>query len=124
MRLSRFVLVYPDVRPDEHVLYDIITDQYVGLDGGTLSAVRRWEAGAPVGPDEQEGKESLLADGYLVEDDAADEARLELFLQRAAEGMPDTFFVTLMPTLACNLACTYCFQKDHPAFTKMRRDTE
>ena len=32
--------------------------------------------------------------------------------------------VTLMPTLACNLACTYCFQKEHPAFTKMQEHTE
>jgi uncharacterized protein len=32
--------------------------------------------------------------------------------------------VTLMPTLQCNLACNYCFQKDFPAFTKMSSPTE
>jgi uncharacterized protein len=32
--------------------------------------------------------------------------------------------VTLMPTLRCNLACTYCFQKEHPAFERMSSPTE
>ena len=43
-------------------------------------------------------------------------------LEAAAEGMPGTLYVTLMPTLACNLACGYCFQKEHPAFTKMKSE--
>lgn len=124
MKLSRFVLVFPDVRPDEHVLYDVITDQYVGLDSLTLDAVRRWETGVPATPAEADAQQALLDDGYVIADDAADEARLAAFLERAAEGMPGTLYVTLMPTLACNLACTYCFQKDHPAFTKMRSETE
>ena len=38
MRLSRFVLTYRDVRPGEHVLYDVIGDHYVGVDGSTLDA--------------------------------------------------------------------------------------
>src|SRR5262249_39865262 len=33
-------------------------------------------------------------------------------------------FITLMPTLACNLACTYCFQKGSPAYDTMTRKTE
>jgi uncharacterized protein len=33
-------------------------------------------------------------------------------------------YVTLMPTLACNLACTYCFQKDSPSFDRMTAETE
>src|SRR5438270_358696 len=53
-----------------------------------------------------------------------DDARVRAYLDKAAEGLPGTLLVTLMPTLQCNLACNYCFQKDHPAFTKMTRPTE
>src|SRR5207302_1361041 len=57
--------------------------------------------------------------GVLVADAGEDDARLRAHLDTAAEGVPGEMHVTLMPTLACNLACTYCFQKDTPAFTKM-----
>ena len=33
-------------------------------------------------------------------------------------------YVTLMPTLVCNLACDYCFQKDAPAFNWMSSTVE
>jgi pyruvate-formate lyase-activating enzyme len=38
--------------------------------------------------------------------------------------MPGTLYVTLITTLACDLACTYCFQKDHPAAGRMSAATE
>ena len=41
MRLSRFVVTYKDVRPGEHVLFDVIGDQYVGIDDATLAATGR-----------------------------------------------------------------------------------
>ena len=50
--------------------------------------------------------------------------RLRAHLEKASEGVPGTMYVTLMPTLQCNLACSYCFQKEHPAFTKMSSPTE
>jgi uncharacterized protein len=121
---SRFVVEYPDVRPGEHVLYDVISDRYVGVDGAMLGALERWRTCAPEGEAEREAQRALLEMGFLVEDDRADEARLEAHLARSAEGMPGTMYVTWMPTLACNLACTYCFQKDHPATGHMSAETE
>jgi len=124
MQLSRFVLTYRDVLPGEHVLYDVISDQYVGVDQPTLEAVQRWQSAPPVGEDENSAQDLLTEQGILVKDKAEDDARLRSFLEAAAEGIPGTMYVTLMPTLACNLACNYCFQKDHPAFTKMKERTE
>ncbi len=53
-----------------------------------------------------------------------DDERLRVHLQQTAAGMPETMYITLMPTLACNLACTYCFQKDSPAFNRMTSSVE
>ena len=125
MQLSRFVVPYQDVRPGEHVLYSVLEDRYVGVDDATLSAIEGWTNGlAPRDEDEREAQAVLADDGFLVEGRADDDARLGASYAKAAEGIPDTLFVTLMPTLACDLACTYCFQKEHPAFNKMNAPVE
>ena len=125
MRLSRFVVAYPDVRPGEHVLYSVLHDRYVGLDAKAKAAIARWEDGeAPATPDERETQEVLLEDGFLVESRAHDDDKLRAHLDAASDGVPGSLFVTLMPTLQCNLACNYCFQKEHPAFGKMSPPTE
>ncbi len=41
-----------------------------------------------------------------------------------AGGIPGTMYVSLLPTLACNLACTYCFQNGSPAYNRMTTETE
>src|SRR5207249_4011110 len=113
MKLSRFVVTWPDVRNGEHLLYDVLGDRYAGVDGRALAAIERWTQGAPPdGPDEEEAAAALREQGLLVADAAEDDARLRAHLDNAAEGIPGEMHVTLMPTLVCNLACTYCFQKD------------
>jgi uncharacterized protein len=125
MHLSRFVVPYENVRPGEHVLYSVLEDRYIGVDQLTLAAVERWKQGAaPASADERETQNVLLEDGFLVDDRSVDDERLRAHLEQASEGVPGTLFVTLMPTLQCNLACNYCFQKDFPAFTKMSNHTE
>ncbi len=124
VELSRFVVTYRGVRPGEHILYDVIGDQYAGANDAVLDAIERWRRTPPLEGEEAEAHQALSAQGFLVESAAADDARLRSFLEGAAEGIPGTMYVTLMPTLQCNLACDYCFQKEHPAFTKMRERTE
>jgi uncharacterized protein len=125
MRLSRFVVAYSDVRRGEHVLYNVLEDRYAGIDEITREAISRWARGEePSTAEERECRGALVEDGFLVEDRAADDQRLRAHLDAASEGIPGTLYVTLMPTLQCNLACSYCFQKEHPAFGKMSSATE
>jgi len=124
MLLSRFSLTIRDVVPGEHVLYDVIGDRYVGVDGPTLAAIERWRERAPADGAEAEAAGALLELGLLVRDASGDEARLAAHRERTAEGLPGTMYVTLMPTLSCNLACTYCCQKDTPASGRMSAETE
>ena len=116
--------MYRDAAPGEHVLYDVVGDRYIGVDGALLEAIGRWGNGGQVLDKEREAHQALCGAGLLVADDAADDTRLAGHWRRSSEGMPDTLYVTLMPTLACNLACTYCFQKDHPATGRMSAETE
>jgi uncharacterized protein len=125
MQLSRFVVPYHNVRPGEHVLYSVLEDRYIGVDEPTLKALDRWRQDPlPADATERETQEALLDDGFLVHERAQDDERLRAYLDKAREGIPGALYVTLMPTLQCNLACSYCFQKEHPAFTKMSSPTE
>lgn len=125
MHLSRFVVVYEKVAEDENVLYDVVDDRYVGVDDASLAALRRWGAGgSPEDAEEESLAQVLAAQGFLVEGREADDRRLAGYRAKAAGGMEGTMYVVLMPTLACNLACTYCFQKESPAFNRMDADTE
>jgi uncharacterized protein len=124
VRLSRFVKVYGDVRPGEHVLYDVIADRYAGVDDRTLQAIERWRHELPAPGEEAEAAKTFAELGFLVNGDEADEARLAASMKRAGEGMPGTAHVTVLTTLACNLACTYCMQKDHPQTGHMSAEVE
>ena len=105
MQLSRFVVTYREVRPGEHVLYSVLSDQYAGIDDATLAGIERWSRGLlPASRDEKDAAAALVEDGFLVEDRRADDEQLRHHLDRAAEGVPGEMHVTLMPTLACNLA--------------------
>jgi uncharacterized protein len=99
--------------------------QEPAVDDATLDAIERWSRGKrPRDSTERDTQKVLLEEGFVVRSRAVDDANLRAHLDRAADGIPETMHVTLMPTLACNLACTYCFQKEHPAFTKMQQETE
>ncbi len=123
MRLSRFVVVYRDVVAGEHVLYDVLSDRYVGVDGQALAAIARW-AEAPPAAAERGSAAALRVLGLVVEGDTDDRRRLARAEAKARRGANDRTYVTLLPSLACNLACTYCLQKDTPAAERMDAATE
>ncbi len=124
MRLSRYVVTYREVCPGEHVLYDVVGDRYVGVDDAALTAINRWGDADPAPGDESAAAAQLLEMGFLVADDAGDAARLAQAERTAARGRPGKAYVTLLPTLACDLACEYCIQKDHPAQGHMKPEVE
>ena len=124
MRRSRFTILYGDVSEGEHILYNVLTDRYVGINDETLTAVGRWHSGVSPEDDEIATAQFLLESGFLTVSREMDDERLRDYLKQAADGIPETLYITLMPTLACNLACTYCFQKDSPAFNRMTAEVE
>ncbi len=54
--------------------------------------------------------EALCEAGYIVEDDC-DELALAAQEYDEAINDPSTFYLTLLPSLDCNLRCWYCFEK-------------
>lgn len=64
--------------------------------------------------------DALLANGYIIEDDVSelDIIRYQSLQYRFAL---QSYHVTLAPTLGCNFACIYCYEKDRQ--TKHTMDT-
>ena len=123
MQLSRFLVTYESIRTNEHVLYDVLADRYVGLNDAALASIARATAGSG-DEDDQAIADELASQGFLVEDRAHDDRRLRDHLASVARSEPGVMSITLLPTLACNLACTYCFQKGSPAYNTMSPETE
>jgi len=122
--LSRYVLVIRHAVPGEHVLYDVIGDRYLGVDEKTLDAIEGWRDRPPAAGAESAAADTLCELEFLVEDRNADDRRLGVARARSAQGVAGEFAVALMPTLACNLACSYCYQAEHPALGRMSDETE
>ena len=83
------------------------------LDDSELLHVQKLQHGAPVSlPPALE--QDLRARRYLFDDSLQEEAFLEQAVTDAWARMqtrqPETY--TVCPTLACNLACAYCFEGD------------
>ena len=123
MRLSRFVVTYHEVTPGEHVLYSVLSDRYLGVNDATLAAIEKWSV-EPPSPEDLETAEYLLESGFLTASREMDDQRMRSYLEREAGGIPETMHITLMPALACDLACPYCFQKESPAFHRMPLNVE
>jgi uncharacterized protein len=125
MQLSRFVITYRDVAPGEHVLYSVLTKRYAGVDDATLEAIQSWSAGCePEDEEESSVAEYLSEAAFLVRSRSEDDRRLQEYLAEFSNPRQEQLHVSIMPTLACNIACTYCFQRDSPAFPRMGGDVE
>lgn len=124
MRMSRFdVLIRDFPERGEHVLYNTLHDRYVGLDDGALALIERCEVGAEAGAEEREIVDALTERGFLVNGRADDDRALHEAFE-AQTGDTSTLEVTVMPTAACNLACTYCYQNAQPTGDHMASEVE
>jgi uncharacterized protein len=83
-----------------------------------LDSLERRDAASPSFNDEERAAvDALTAQGFIVEDRAAERAQLDRFFDEYREGT-DQLRVTILTTLQCNFACDYCIQGDHGDYNK------
>lgn len=109
-----------------HLLYNALTNTFAEMDADTwdiLQDIKKDPAGHDFS-DYPEFLEALRETGVLLEDGEEDDhlAKRRMAWNEANFG-DSTLSLTVLPTLACNFACTYCFQhgQDQPT---MDDDTE
>ena len=63
--------------------------------------------------DDPEACQKLLSAGVICNDDDETARNMLTYSLLAARFSPSVKYLTLLPTLDCNLACTYCFEEAH-----------
>jgi len=122
MKPSRFNRFVPT--PDGKTLaFNSFTASLAEIDSESLPIVRKLLANSqpPSGEKEHEIHGALCQGKYLI-DDVTDELALLTLQNRRQRFSRDSFVLTIAPTMACNFACDYCFER-HTA-SHMNEDTE
>src|SRR5438046_1288593 len=128
MQPSMFNLRVPIARtagetegPDDVFLMNTLTDAQLIVSSDVAALLDRHRAGdATLDELDAESRQSiqtLVENGFLVADSAADRGALDDFFARVSNDRSE-LHVTVLTTMQCNFACDYCFQGDHGDYNK------
>jgi uncharacterized protein len=110
MRLSSATILAPVPGSDQVLLVQPLSGQAALVGSADAEALRRLASGGRL---PASLPEAALRDTRLVVDSADEDARLgaEALAEWAAEAARTPTQLVLVPSFACNLACTYCYQE-------------
>ena len=125
MKRSRYNKIVEVPGEDTHLLFNGITTALISLDSESFEKVENIMAAVDDGgsaPDDKQGQEiyGMLVNGRFIIPKAVDELAL-LKVRYNVSRHNDPLSLTILPTLACNLACVYCYEHSRPDI--MREDT-
>jgi uncharacterized protein len=122
MKRSQYALLF-DIEDGKALLFCAANGALAELDADSHRRIRRLLSGhhSPLSPDDQPLWNSLVENGFLVEETLDELSALE-HTSHTDRDAGQCLSLTVAPTLACNFACDYCFES-HSA-THMTRETE
>lgn len=107
--------------PDNHyVLYNALSDKYVVATGEIYAAYRE-NAEEFVRREYPVFYNQLVEAGCLVEEGVDEKALLQSRIHRI-DNNPETYLLTINPTLNCNFRCWYCYE-EHAGKSKIEEET-
>ena len=110
MRLARSAILAPVPGREEVLLVQPLSGQVALLERGKAEALRGLERGGTVPPDLAE--ETLRAARFVVDSEDEERALLaEAYAAFLEETDRTPVQLLVVPTLGCNLRCTYCYQE-------------
>lgn len=116
MKPSKFnILTQSNDEPGKYLLYNTLYDHRILFDDPDLNPVTFFDKlrdGAALTPKEREAASDLADMGLLLEDEVDEQKLFEDWYQTRIRERTDMMQVTILPTMACNLACDYCFENE------------
>lgn len=127
MKASRFNFFVPSPKdPQLTFLYNSLTDNRIAVENGEVdfqAMLQKIERHETLKPEETEASEQLKEMGYLLDDDVDEEKVFKDWFRTRVKEQNEILTVTILTTLACNLRCTYCYEKDQLGKSRMSADT-
>src|SRR5262245_10110198 len=118
MQLSMFNVQVPLPERSEVFLMNTFSDAQLLVTPDVTVLLERITRGEQTFDiDERQTIESLVENGFLVENRDAEQQALKEYFANLREDT-EQLRVTVLTTLQCNFACDYCFQGDHGDYNK------
>ena len=102
---------------NEVFLMNTFSDAQLLVSPDVAGLLDRIKDGRTFGAEEQETIETLVENGFIVNDREEEQQALHKYFTAMREDT-DQLRVTVLTTLQCNFACDYCFQGDHGDYNK------
>ncbi len=106
MKSSQYNLFVPTKDPNQYVLYNTLQDSILVVDGELKEMLESNTLDALA----EEHSHTLSDMGIIVDSDLDERKVLSFRYHREKYSSPYSTFV-IFPTLACNLACKYCYER-------------
>lgn len=123
MQVSRFNYMVRSPQDSKLVfLYNSFTDNRVAIEEDNIKLedlffkIREKFA---LNNEEQEAADSLKDLGYLLDDEVDEKKVFNEWFEAKVKEQTDYLQITIVTTMACNLRCTYCFEKEQLQNVKM-----
>lgn len=127
MKASRFNFMVRSPRdPNLTFLYNSLSDSRIAVEDGDvnlrdlLQKIRRHEG---LNAAESNAAMDLKEMGYLLEDAIDEETQFHEWFDRRVVEQNEILTATILTTMACNLRCTYCYEKDKLGKSRMCPET-
>ncbi len=123
MKVSRYNFHVPS--PKEagvHFLYNSLHDNRIVLQDGDVTVdtlFSKIKEHRPLNPKESLVAKDLKEMGYIVDEDVDEKRVFRQWLNQRVTNQNEILTVTILTTLACNLRCTYCYEKEKLGKSRM-----
>jgi uncharacterized protein len=108
---SSYNITLPDEPgPGEMIIFNTLSGSLFVLEPEYRRSLEALQSGGELSPGDQERLEEMAAEGYVVPDGADEDEMVVLRMRTAVYDSGADFTAKIMTTMACNLACEYCFE--------------
>lgn len=114
MKWSRYNIFFKASTGDFYLLYNTMSNFFARIDIANATLLNKLQDGELLANElDPDTLRDLTEKKVLVENDDVEMAKFKLIKQYNRMNNK-TLSLTIAPTLACNLHCSYCFEKKHP----------
>jgi uncharacterized protein len=111
LKPSRYNITLPDEpTPGEMIIFNTLSGSLFVLEPDYRKSLEALQSGAELGPDDLERLGEMKNEGYVVYSGDEEEQKTVYHFRRTVYSPDSEFTAKILTTMACNLACEYCFE--------------